>query len=329
MVISGKKGQASLEMIVGLIILLVIAAVVIAMALNVLKTPELGPSEADKFVQDCNSLCTANNVHEYCTKKFTGISWNKDTRATGELVDVNIWKACEGGIYCFLATDCDKFGGSADLDYCRSFLCQTYTDQYGNTNDASARLQEIFSVSGKEGLDKCCMKKEDGSELCYKDLPARDKWLQSKFGSVLFCSGGAVGNLRNCGDGTCKDTEGENPQNCPQDCQQQAQIALTNCVYSTASDSITCDTDCLGTVFDGSATRLVVISNDQLSIAADGAEATGTITISGGKVTAKPVNTVYSVSLSGLDQNTTQWIVSFSCQNPKGEGHFIGGVAKQ
>ncbi len=91
-----RTGQKSLEMIIGLVILLVVAAVVISMFLNIFQEPEVGQQavERQQIEQQCSSLCQGwkeasqenalSAAIDYCTETFT-FDANDDGSTSGRV----------------------------------------------------------------------------------------------------------------------------------------------------------------------------------------------------------------------------------------------------
>ncbi len=147
-----KKGQMSLEMVIGLIILLVVAGVVISLLLHYL-SPERMPSTQEQmairdFKQNCEKYCKDTSTLNYCRYYFEGNDWDGNGMKN-EIVEIGDqkWKTCEDRIYCFFAVPCDRFGNSATeiMKRCSHLLCQNYLDKYeGNVTLANnATLKEI------------------------------------------------------------------------------------------------------------------------------------------------------------------------------------------
>lgn len=148
------KAQASLEMVVGLIILLVVAGVVIGLVLHFIKPSSL-PNTGEQinkqsFLTNCQSYCddtTSNGAVNYCKyywgSEETGTLTPKDWNGNGvknEMITVGMWVTCEDKIYCFLIQPCDKFGdgGKATLQKCKRLLCQYYESKYGTDENGIA-----------------------------------------------------------------------------------------------------------------------------------------------------------------------------------------------
>jgi len=324
-----RKGQASLEMVVGIIILLVVAAVVIALVIGIIKKPDVGPTVAEQFVEKCKSYCDSDRIREYCTSTLFSEYGIKDWNRNGfdyELISGDRWDFCEDKAYCFLVSDCQKMGEDP-ISYCRTYLCNDFSQKYmGNMDTATQKLKETYKVSDQ--LSKCCATDKSVTK-CFSDLSPADNWYRSRFADLGWC--GAGSGPEQCGDGVCDLQYGEDYNSCSADCGSlPAQVTLSNCIYTSADDSMTCDTNCQGKVSNGTTTLFVMDSSGNSSIAMDGTNPVGTISFSGGKVTAKPevFSVMGAVKLSGLDSNTAAWMVSMSCQNPAGNAVFASGVTR-
>jgi len=193
------KGQKSLEMIIGLIILLVVAAVVINLFLNYV-SPSKVPKTPDQLLEtrnakgDCENLCTkykeTGSIYdavEYCTKRFPAVDWNRNKRIDSWSPH-GIWDVCEDAVYCFHLVDCEGPNWKLDMDECRRILCQVYLEKYDND----------YSLATEEVLDKV------SPGTC--DLPnvTSDNWWLSKFAlnvntSLLYDPSYPDVNVTTCG----------------------------------------------------------------------------------------------------------------------------------
>ena len=137
-----NKGQKSLELIIGLLILLVVAAVVINIFLSYV-SPEKLPKNPEDILETrraktvCDDLCksyqeTGDKIKaiEYCTKKFPAVDWNED-KTIGE-TKINIWDVCEDAVYCFHLVPCEWTAGKLGMKECKKILCDAYMDKYEN-----------------------------------------------------------------------------------------------------------------------------------------------------------------------------------------------------
>lgn len=157
------KAQASLEMVVGLIILLVVAGVVISLVIHYI-SPKNMPNAGDaikknQFLQNCEDYCKDTNSVDYCryywgseareSGSVTHLDWNGDGEVNG-IVNMGKfqWAICEDRIFCFLAVPCDRFGsgGLDTLEKCKRMLCQTYKEKYGDDVKATNALKDAVDV---------------------------------------------------------------------------------------------------------------------------------------------------------------------------------------
>jgi len=165
------KAQASLEMVVGLIILLVVAGVVISIVIHTIKPPK--PPEKikiEEFKSECQSFCKDLGSLEYCTSYYNGQDWDLDG-IKNEIVEVGqySWSTCEDRVYCFLVEPCeDRFGsGLSALRRCKEMLCQRYLEKYEyNLTAANEELFDKISFSEKCNIDS---------------VPEKDNWYKKVF----------------------------------------------------------------------------------------------------------------------------------------------------
>lgn len=348
------KGEASLEMVVGLIILLVVAGVVIGLVMTTMSEENItGVAKgdaADTFVTQCDNYCNVEDATSYCTSKFEDEFWDKD-EIKGELVNAEEWDFCEDGAYCFLVTDCDAFNGKGDVEYCRKYLCQMYKEKYGSTTDASQKLSELFKAS--EDTEGCCRKDKDGNTECYSELDSRDQWTVKFFNNNQYCGGTGGGTTTSivvdgvcniysgenrdncddciCGDGVCDSAE-SSAGDCSVDCtggsqnNTEAELYVKNCTYD-GIDTITCASNCedvgLMTVSHGD-NAATCLSTEVLDI--------GTITISGGNVSCETVHTeldgdIY-YNLSELSGDYSTWSLTLVCDSPDATKVLLPGSIK-
>jgi hypothetical protein len=167
------KGQKSLEMIIGLVMLLVVASVTISMFLNVFQEPELGDEtvEKQKIQKECSSHCNdfkesngrnqLSAALQYCKAKFerdvTGDGTSSGIAGSG----YNSY--CEDGIKCFNVHTCEiGLGETLDAQKCRSLMCEYYTEVSNNPYNPSQnrnvhdRIQKIMSPENEEtGIGTC------------------------------------------------------------------------------------------------------------------------------------------------------------------------------
>ena len=161
-----KKGQMSLEMIIGLLILLVVAAVVIRIFLQNVGTigtlDDLRKANQYKeFKQQCEAQCneyeasgTRAAAAKYCSTKFKGATNLKQDLLNKPIPsDTKIGLSiCPDAIYCFHVQQCETDAGVIDWADCRAVLCQAYYDTYSDYGKASQKVQELIPNSGNCNL---------------------------------------------------------------------------------------------------------------------------------------------------------------------------------
>ena len=159
------KGQMSLEMIIGLLILLVVAAVVINLFLN--NTRGIGAQQYKQALQyrnfkaQCESMCNdylgSGNLAgaaKFCYTKLTGdTDLNRNGKVDAFAADTKLLNVCEDAIYCFHVYSCTSDNGKLDWADCRQILCNAYYEVYQNYNDANSKVKSIFA----NGIGSCLL----------------------------------------------------------------------------------------------------------------------------------------------------------------------------
>lgn len=177
------RAQASLETVVGLIILLVVAGVVISLVIyyiNPEKMPQTGKQlEKTAFLTECESYCKDMSSIEYCRYYFEG-DWNKDG-LSHQIIKIGKynWQTCEDRIYCFLVSPCeDRFGtGLAIMSKCKSILCQAYMEKYNDPTLSIEERQELANTAIQDDIDV--------ARVCdMSGVPEMDRWFDT-FGSCF------------------------------------------------------------------------------------------------------------------------------------------------
>jgi len=208
-----KKGQMSLEMIIGLLILLVVATVVIRIFLkSITKTEDTGFENTIKwknFQSKCESLCneykgsgSRGTLAKYC---YTQMSGNTDLNDNGVVDELDsstkILPICEDMIYCFHVYECETDYGIIDWGDCRDTVCESVEKDYDIHRDAQldAKVKEDYFP----GVGSCELKNED------------DNWWNMYFGGAPCSSPPNVRFIGNCivtGSGpysfSCEDAAG-------------------------------------------------------------------------------------------------------------------------
>ena len=170
------KAQASLEMVVGLIILLVVAAVVIGLVLHYI-TPTSMPNPSEqiekrKFLENCETYCQSDLI-EYCRYYYPGDDWDKDG-IKHELIEVGQykWPTCEDRVYCFLVSPCDKVGSGLNaIKRCRELLCGTYLEKYsGDVTLANESLWDDINFPNVCDLSSIEGTPDDWYQIVFKSI---------------------------------------------------------------------------------------------------------------------------------------------------------------
>ncbi len=144
----------SLEMIIGLIILLVVAAVVIKIfmdKMNLSDPPGTEGIELDQYRLACSSLCQryidsdfvpAEALH-YC-EKYYDIDLNKNGKTRGEVGHVSAYGVSEDRVYCFTLIECN-WGSSRNSrltpQKCKDIMCDVYTERHASNETAAALIE--------------------------------------------------------------------------------------------------------------------------------------------------------------------------------------------
>jgi len=169
------KAQASLETVVGLIILLVVAGVVISLVIyfiNPEKLPETKQQlERTAFLTNCESYCNNLDSLEFCRYYFEG-DWDKDG-LTHQIVKIGKynWPTCEDRVYCFLVKPCEeRFGtGLAVMTKCRDVLCQAYMEKYNNPDLTLEERKELADQALRDDIDI--------TDVCsLGSIPEQERW---------------------------------------------------------------------------------------------------------------------------------------------------------
>jgi len=150
------KGQMSLEMVIGLLILLVVAAVVINLFLGNIKgisTVKDYQSDLDyrKFKTNCEGYCKEGSegaLVAYCSEKLKSKDLNKNGIVDLLQTASGVWKMCEDGIYCFLIAPCERESGDIGAKECRQILCKAWVDALDSPSKATCKINELIPSVG-------------------------------------------------------------------------------------------------------------------------------------------------------------------------------------
>lgn len=158
----GGRGQMSLEMIVGFVILLVVASVTIGLFLNVVPTggDDIGGTGQLRSLQEirtqCQSRCQDWKTRsgdqalaaaiDYCTERF-----NYDENQDGSVSQTagsGFNTYCEDGVHCFNVYECSKDFEDLTAEKCREIMCEYYQDEQNvedpSQADAGQRVYRFF-----------------------------------------------------------------------------------------------------------------------------------------------------------------------------------------
>jgi hypothetical protein len=156
-----KKGQMSLEMIIGLLILLVVAVVVIRIFLSSMEGSKDVAKVKDslkwkEFKSQCESYCNEFKLSgsramlsKFCSKKLQGdTDLNRNGMVDEIPADTKVLDICEDAVYCFHVYECKGDSGSIDWDDCRRVVCDSYYDVYENIETTNQKVRELFPSEG-------------------------------------------------------------------------------------------------------------------------------------------------------------------------------------
>ena len=155
------KGQKSLQMIIGMVMLLVVAGVTISMFINVFQEPDLGESTQERqeiqnqCAERCNSWKQASGDNslsaalEYCTAKF-----ERDVDGDGSTTDIagsGYNSYCEDGVKCFNIHTCEIGQQTLNAERCKQIMTNYYTSSEIDlsTSEANNRIGEWYQPNGE------------------------------------------------------------------------------------------------------------------------------------------------------------------------------------
>ena len=205
------KAQLTLETIIMLVVLLVLAGVMITLILSTLKPPAAPERVLSKqeFLSQCENYCNDPEKQvEYCRLYWKGRDWNQNN-IPSELIQVGSynWYACEDRIYCFLVQPCERLGTGLELlQRCKELLCGIYLDKYGDSTIATQKLKIDI------GFSKTCG---------FSNVPEYENWYKKVFESG--CVGVTEGEV----------VSGVSLQRCEVDEVNKKIECLTNCISPT------------------------------------------------------------------------------------------------
>ena len=215
-----KKAQMSLEMIIGLLILLVVAVVVIKMFLSGMSgADDIGAKKKLQemgFIGDCKSLCdkykstgSRATLAKYCYTKMEG-DLNGDGLISKFQADTKVLDICEDSVYCFHMVPCETRDGK-DIDWadCRKVVCESYKDVYpDNMDKVDNKVSSLFTLGSCDGIKR----DENWIKLYFNngdDKPCtKPPGEQFCIGEITDCE------IRPSGSFSCYGSPGEDPSEC-------------------------------------------------------------------------------------------------------------------
>jgi len=192
-----RTGQMSLEMIIGLLILLVVAVVVIRTFLGSMEKMESINAykktiEWKNFISECEKACeeyisygkTSRGV-KFCSHRFANIGADVNKNGFVDKFDpedvgaTKMLPLCEDGIFCFHVVRCGTETKHIDWSDCKQILCHAYYDTYKNMTIANEKVLESFPMTGPD----------ESSRVGSCSIDPSENWWDIYFGSNP-CTGG-------------------------------------------------------------------------------------------------------------------------------------------
>lgn len=155
----GRIGAGmSLEMIIKFVLLLVVAAVIVAMIMNVFdgEDPVGGVDEIQneqEIQTQCQQICdrwkrqddAVSTAVEYCIQRFT-YDADGDGQVQGQTAGSGYNTYCQDGVRCFNLHECTKDFQTLDAETCQDLMCQHYAESGVGAGDAASRIEETFAA---------------------------------------------------------------------------------------------------------------------------------------------------------------------------------------
>ncbi len=186
------KGQMSIQMIVALVILLVVAVVTIRVFLKKMGEAEQPQQNMKEIIRDigfegqCERLCNEYKLDEstaalakYCYTKLEGdTDLNNNGLVDSFNANTKVLPICEDGVYCFHVVECKTNTGVVDWEDCRKTVCDEYSKIDGV--DVDGKVKELFPSEGS----------------C--DLPRGENWWDMYFGPIPCSFPPGILGLKDC-----------------------------------------------------------------------------------------------------------------------------------
>ncbi len=270
-----SKTQMSLQMVVGLVILLVVAVVIIRIFLTKMTGMDKPEQDMKEIIRDlgfeseCERLCSKYLsegseaiLAKYCYTKMEGdTDLNRNDLVDSFQANTKVLEICEDGVYCFHVVPCEDDSGVISWEDCRKTVCEEYLEVYnGDENKADLKVKELFPSEGS----------------C--DISEGDNWWDMYFG-----------------DYPCSAPPGEE------------ELYLRNCVYDEITKELTCETNCKGDPMS----EIIVVVADRSMSTCEASMIKGTINL----FTAnKIIKITTDPSLDVLDTEKDKWRVILTCK---------------
>ncbi|MBT3464113.1 hypothetical protein HOD20_00345 [archaeon] len=177
-----KRGEKSLQMIFGLMMLLIISLVVLTMFFKFSKKgtgelqQQLGASLQEAAREDalircqsmCNDITDDNSLIDYCSAQFT-VDWDKNGLVQGP-VSSGKWWFCEERIPCFVLVE--KCKRQYDGNVCRNILAEFNTKNYYSLHvNLDASVPDV-----KDFGDGCALPTSTSSPDTDGQFPTQYNW---------------------------------------------------------------------------------------------------------------------------------------------------------
>lgn len=154
------KGDKSLDMVMSLVILLIVAAVVIGLVWMYLVNPPIpDPSEdcmliKTQFKNDCKRLCaefqsTGNSINakQFCEKSMQ-LDLDCDKYITKADAEAGYaLEVCESNVYCFMIEECKWANGELGWKECQTTVCDEYAKIHADPDSVNAAVLESIYTS--------------------------------------------------------------------------------------------------------------------------------------------------------------------------------------
>ena len=227
-----RKGDMSLEFIVSLIILTIVALTVIGIFTTVMQPPKFQCEAGEqKIVAKCQSKCNAvkmaqsqesrrEAIFEYCSNYFNNVCPGDVDLVSNIYVRGSGFNSfCRDKAFCFNfpQADCNVGGETLGARKCLEVMCKTLTSKGLSTSKAEERLKGVMDPG------KCTLKRSANQEILVKT------WWQSYFQNP---------DCENFGSTNGTDTGGDEEGPCADySCPSGFKIRNSNCVTSDYCDN--------------------------------------------------------------------------------------------